>query len=175
MSLEVILVFIRKLVPLLLMCFLLVACANNSVSNDEIKKLSFQVFLPEYLPDGFTEQKKVLDLKEESLLISYVNGDKYIEVLQVKRSGYDYHQMIQWYASKDNTEKIDNQFEIVGNYVISIDDLLKKQGVLDVVLLPKQHLDNNVKYDELNYYHVQTNFNKEDELKSFIESLKAKN
>ncbi|MEJ8545300.1 hypothetical protein [Brevibacillus borstelensis] len=168
------LLFIRKWVPIIV-CLLLAACANSPVSMDEIKKLSFQVFLPEILPDGFTEQKRVLDLTEESLFISYMNHDKYMELLQVKKPKYDYHPMIEWYANKDNRKKSDDRFEIVGNYVVGIDDSSNKQGVLEAVFLPKQDLDNQASYNELRYYHLQTNSNEEADWKTFIENLSPVN
>lgn len=116
-----------------------------------------------------------MDLKEESLLISYGNGENYIELFQTKKSDYDYHQMIQWFASADS-KGVDKEFERVEDYVISMDSSLKKQGVWDVVILPSQDLSgNNIQYNELNYYHVQSNVNNEEELKKFIKSLKKIN
>lgn len=161
--------FIRRLVPFVV-CFLLAACASSTVSIDKIKKLSFQVFLPESLPDGYTEQKTLLDLNEGSLLISYVNSDTYIELLQMKKSTYDYHPMIEWYANKGNSQKSDDRFEIVGNYVVDMDNSLNKQGVWEAVFLPKQDLDSQTKYNELRYYHLQSNSN-EEKRKTFMESL----
>ncbi|MGG1660115.1 hypothetical protein [Brevibacillus sp. NRS-1366] len=157
----------RAIIMLLLFLFLLGCTSDHTFEN--LDNLGFSVYVPEYVPKDF---KMVInmDTDKKEAWITYSKEQQYIEIQQKVRSKYNYNHFIRNYfltQSNQVLEKNEPLFRYleIGNFVGEVNVSLEKHGVFSFVFVPTNILNESVLVNELPYYEIQSNMDKNEVIK----------